>query len=1498
MNEVVAAVRSKYPGVYDDLSDDQLTLAIGKRFGSAYDDVGDFKEDFYRISHPTLQPTVPAPGQRVLGKTTDLGVVGRQMIPSQEQQVQEMLATPEQQALTKKLTTPALDLPIETYAAPAAALLPESMQQGLAEKSKEVIEGMTSPEGLATLPYMVVGGAEAAALKAGTIGGRAVAGAFGAVGVEGTIQSSKDFVDAVQNGDVKEATKAAAGAAVNALMAYGGAKSVGGLKDAVSPPVIPETLKAMQDAALRVDLTRVPPERQLPAPSIKLNEFTETTVAPDQPKSTAGLLPAPGETGATAGLLPESPLAPRTEGYRISLPIEPETAKAARRVWSKPIDIEAQVVGVDALKQLVSLTDEAKTPGKPYQPPTVNVDLRQLEKVMQRNSVSKTESWADEVIQDRLKNASSNPFLDPELLAAAVVKGAILFKRGVTELNQWNDEMRKQFGRGMEENLPVIYRQAADYWKSKEPTNASKISQAAEVHGNVRPLQETPQGLPIAQGGAGIQPETQGRVSVENKPAQVTSEQAPRSEVPAEPMASAAVKPGVAAPGTAPAISEPTPTVSKTQTTAGTEVSTQAEAGASTTSGKVEPAGGSLFSPEALQTVPEKTVGLVPSRSSPLSAGRVLKEVFQKWFTPEGDLPKEVYGLSQTLEAAKTASDFDIRMRERDLMGALKEVYGLTELEVAGGGSRRIPPAAVQLMDEYLHGRVANPAAIPPQVRGVLDTMRAEINAGSNQVIDTLMRRLGRMRPGTQQHENLLQLIDKIRSNMDIYVNRSYKFFDSNKKVPDWYAELNPAVRLRAENYLIQNSPTPMTQPEAQAAIGRWLNDLKEGQGYGSSKLGSKDLSIFNKRTLSSQELRDVLGEYHNPLINYAKSVSKMADFVAKQRFLDEVKRIGMGRFLFEEGMEPPGFSAKIAGEGSDTMSPLNGLRTTEEIAQAFKDFHKANDYGAIARAYFTLNAWSKFAATGLSWMTQARNLASRPLMAAMAGHYDVRQLGKSVRAIYEDFAGSDTTWRQYLKDAYEHGVIGDTARSGELRAIVKDAALQDVGPAEIHSWSFGRALKKYGYKIPAEIYRLSDELGNLFGWENEKALQRQIHPTWTESEIKARAADIVRKIYPTYSNTPAAVKAFRKVAIVGPFVTFPYQMLRTAWNAFGLSISEIRSVNPVERAIGYKRLAGQTAAVAGTWGLQELGKALWNVSRQEEDDFRRFQPDWSKNSKFMFVGKDKGILSAINLSYLDPYSYMTDPLVAVMSSIKSGRSPIETMIETGKEFFRPWISEQMLAKALIEARNGKTDSGRDIYNPTDSSIEKWEKMGMHVLKSLEPGTLQRFQRRILPAIRNEQPIYGRKLEVGPEIARELSGLAVEQFDFRNGLAYRAKQFTEKDRASEGVFHQVVSRTETTTPTDLLNAYKDSDKRRYEIWKEMRQDFLAAVRQGVKVQEAKKLMRARGMTDRDARDISNGRYEPMPISDGTKKRLKERNRELPMQQVREYQREAKKFSLD
>jgi len=360
-----------------------------------------------------------------------------------------------------------------------------SVSEQVAMKAKGAIEGIGSPGG-------VVLGA------AGVLAPEIVGPVISATAVPQVAENVKE----IASGNIASGV---AGLAINAPMLAGavapftlraleGSKQVLTRNHLALPAPGESTAGAfLMPDKLGIPPVIVPPERWLNAPSIKLPEqmpVFEKSVIPPERQLTGTAIPLPETFPGEQGPIPTHGTEPGEIIQRISLPIEPESAKAAREIWSKPIDVETQVTGAEALRSIISITDESKTPGQPYQMPSVNVDLRQLERLMQRNTISKVESWADETIQNKLKLTSANPYFDPEFLAAASIKAAILVKRGITNFGEWSGRMKEQFGPGIESHLQPLFDQATGAYGTTG--NEKQIINESQ--------QVTPSGFPIESG--------------------------------------------------------------------------------------------------------------------------------------------------------------------------------------------------------------------------------------------------------------------------------------------------------------------------------------------------------------------------------------------------------------------------------------------------------------------------------------------------------------------------------------------------------------------------------------------------------------------------------------------------------------------------------------------------------------------------------------------------------------------------------------------------------------------------------------------------------------------------------------------------------------------------------------------------------------------------------------------------------------------------------------
>jgi len=218
--------------------------------------------------------------------------------------------------------------------------------------------------------------------------------------------------------------------------------------------------------------------------------------------------------------------------------------------------------------------------------------------------------------------------------------------------------------------------------------------------------------------------------------------------------------------------------------------------------------------------------------------------------------------------------------------------------------------------------------------------------------------------------------------NMGIYLTRTYRAHQDKK----WKRENIPDEIINRAYATLRSYYPDYTEAEIDGLIDYLLGEkgepispfefLRGATGQG-GKMGEKDLSILKKRILEDQDIRDLMGEYKDPLYNYTTSVAKMADLLARHRFLKYTKEVGKGNFLFDRPTktEQGSFSSPIDATKSKTMEPLSGLYTTPEIAKSIESFSSMGTKDPLLRAYMQwFNTPLKYGKTILSPNTHTRN--------------------------------------------------------------------------------------------------------------------------------------------------------------------------------------------------------------------------------------------------------------------------------------------------------------------------------------------------------------------------------------------------------------------------------------------------------------------------------------------------------------------------------------------
>lgn len=759
------------------------------------------------------------------------------------------------------------------------------------------------------------------------------------------------------------------------------------------------------------------------------------------------------------------------------------------------------------------------------------------------------------------------------------------------------------------------------------------------------------------------------------------------------------------------------------------------------------------------------------------------RNIIQKHLTKEGNLPKEVFKDWIDTQGKINSQLEQINFTQKDFNSAVKKAYGKTAL-----GTPKVTKAQIEQINDVLSNNLKDIDKLPEPIQEIVTDMRHQIDALSKEL----------QRSGILTESG----IAKVDENLGFYLTRSYRLHSD--KSWNWNT-IPDEVKIKAAQLILKEHPTKSLE-QVEGILKSYVNnrEIAWDISSGGSTLGAKDLGILKARKDIPVEIREFLGEYKDPFYNYATSISKMSNLIERHKFLEKVKENGEDTWLFEE---PTGdFNVKIAAEGSKTLEPLNGLYTTKELAQAFKDFGSPQQIPDWLRYYMMANSVVKYSKTILSPITHARNFTSNFMLQGANGRLDFGAGIKTFETIKNKITNlDDVTFREYYKELAEKRVIDQSVHANELRANLQDA-MKYMEDFEKYGDNFIKKIGKKPLQAAEKAYLLEDNIHKIYAYEVEKNRYKHLG----EEDAKTKAAEIVRLTMPTYSEVPLAIRNLRRFPLTGTFVTFPYEILRTSYNTIELAIKEMEQ--PETRTIGAQRLVGFMAAATVTGTLSALTRSKNGMSKEDEQDMRRFFAPWTTNSDILFLdNKGNGVYTYMDLGYSDPYNYLKKPANSILKGHRD-----QDLIDAAVQFAEPFLGEELLAGKLMDlARNKKASSGGQVYNPELPRGQKWGQILSYLFESLEPGAIS-SAKRINDAFKKKINEYGGTGDPENEILGVISGQRINTLDvgrsykFRTNTTgkrlYQAVNIYNSKRYDEGVTEQekTDARIEAQKAVDLI----------------------------------------------------------------------------------------------
>lgn len=662
----------------------------------------------------------------------------------------------------------------------------------------------------------------------------------------------------------------------------------------------------------------------------------------------------------------------------------------------------------------------------------------------------------------------------------------------------------------------------------------------------------------------------------------------------------------------------------------------------------------------------------------------------------------------------------------------------------------------------------------------------------------------------------------------------------AQKKAQDaqqfWHRKIREVEARIAEEQVKYDNP--------EANLIAMLNEQQEMMALAGvakkGKLGSKDLGIFKSRKDIPKEVRELFGEYEDPIANYAKSIYKQIHLIENAKFLAQVEREGLGKFLFTS---PQGENTvKIAAESSKTMSPLSGYYTTPELAEAFAKFNEPETVPGWLYPFVFLTSAAKYSKTILSPVTHIRNFYFNVFFHIANGR--IRGAGAAMKTAWElvredvDLLSSGNKAAEArLNHMIELGLVGDGATFKEMMELMNDVR---KGWDSFASVQFGEKIiekmRAVG-KTAEQFYQAEDDFHKIMAFEMEKA---RYADNWhgkdfksltqqQQQEIEKKAASIVLATMPTYSLIPKNIQTLRRIPFLGTFVSFPYETLRTTKNTINLGIEELN--DPRTRATGVSRILGIMSATAGTFGLSALMFSQLGFDDEDEDHLRWFLPPWTENSVIFPVRRNGADISYIDVTSVIPQGYILSVFNAVFDERKTAAEKSAAVWEA---LSKPFFSQDMTFKRISEAIENRTESGKDIAASDDPNHIR--KRLMYAAEVFVPGAISTGARITKSIVNPELDYYGR-LYPEIEIGTLVTGVRVSPINIEGSFLFKAKALAERARDDKQIYYrernkQIYKEMPEEEKIKVLAPYKEKSKA---AWQVMYQEAVAVYKAAVKL---------------------------------------------------------------
>ena len=580
----------------------------------------------------------------------------------------------------------------------------------------------------------------------------------------------------------------------------------------------------------------------------------------------------------------------------------------------------------------------------------------------------------------------------------------------------------------------------------------------------------------------------------------------------------------------------------------------------------------------------------------------------------------------QRLSTGRRRIDASRQLAERQIATAFRK---LTKAASKDFGAKNLSPVQAKLVNDALRGReeaIQELATTAPNVLKEVQKMRGNIASLQNDLLET-----GAIREGSN-------LETKIKSSMgmdgkdELYLTTSYEKFDN----PNWGKEVttrmgksgNKTIVEEAKQYLQSQAKSnnkafgiamgkkergiPLNAKD-QEAYDRFMSEDGEINNTIAKILDTNEddvLKVFSDNAIISQknatkilkgkkaipeEIRMLMGEYEDPFVNYARTVSKLNQTIAQidyEKDIVELANKGLIQGVRTSKSSSTDFvpvrdvlparkdiDPKLGMEDIDTG--MGGIYAYPEVAAGIINGNEIfQPTLRPLQAYLALQGHTRAAKTVYSPTAIARNFIGAGWMAAGAGYLNPRNLSEIPKVMKGLYKMSDEDLNAEMEKGIALGYLQSGTDLGSFRAALSDAGDNSFWNFTNKSLSDKNSLAKRAKKFNVEavkFYQAMDDMWKQYAFLNEKGTYRQvladkgIDPdrvvrTFNTgdgklvriTELDEYAANEVAKHMQNYAGVPQFVRTARLLP-AADFFAFTTEIIRTQKNIIKTSLKDIK---------------------------------------------------------------------------------------------------------------------------------------------------------------------------------------------------------------------------------------------------------------------------------------------------------------------------------------------------